>query len=185
MSWFRQKLRDKRGVAAVEFGLMFPAVILLIGGVVEMSNVYRVANRVWASTQTVADQIARQKCVTSAQLDDLVIGVALVMYPFEEDRVSIDVASIGHEEADGDASVIWREQLTGAEASNLTLMDEYGDMIRPEAGLIFAFISYDYTPVFNIFDGSFPISHQAVFRPRRSAFVPLGQCDVGGDDVVS
>lgn len=62
MTWARSLLRDQRGAAAVEFALILPVLLGLIGGVIQYGRVLMVEQAV----RDIIDSSARSAVVTQA-----------------------------------------------------------------------------------------------------------------------
>ena len=75
---FRRRLADlrarsERGVAAVEFALMLPVLLLLLGGIMEFGSIYYVKNNMATVARDVARRLATGE-LTQAQAEQEVVG---------------------------------------------------------------------------------------------------------------
>ncbi|MBA4038549.1 MAG: pilus assembly protein TadG, partial [Bradyrhizobium sp.] len=64
----RQLLRDKRGVAAVEFAVIVPVMLVLFFGVDEFSSVVAVDRKVTLMARTLSDLTSQNDRVSDTQL---------------------------------------------------------------------------------------------------------------------
>jgi Flp pilus assembly protein TadG len=92
---WRRLLRCDRGVAALEFGMVAPLLILLLVAVMELGRMYWVRD----SIEYAAEQTARWAMVNTAATDSQLKARALAQF----DGVSggTPVVSIGHDTANG------------------------------------------------------------------------------------
>ena len=87
-------LNDNRGVAAVEFALVVPLMIVMYLGTVEMSGGIAVNKKVSRVAGTVADLVTQQTSVTEDDLEAIMeIGEA-VLYPYDLRKPDILVTGI-------------------------------------------------------------------------------------------
>jgi Flp pilus assembly protein TadG len=73
--WFAGGLkragRDEKGVAAVEFGLIAPVLLLMLVGTIEVSRAVSMDRRFGTVTSMVADLVAREKTITSGDVNSI------------------------------------------------------------------------------------------------------------------
>ncbi len=62
---------DTRAVAAVEFAIVLPFMLLLYIGGVELGNGMAISVKVSETAHTVADLVSRNQCVTDATLSTM------------------------------------------------------------------------------------------------------------------
>lgn len=87
-------VRDQRGLAAVEFALLAPFLIVIYFGLVELCTGYMAKKRVGHATATVADLTSQQQWIGTSNLDDIAnIGVT-IMKPFSETPLSLRVSGV-------------------------------------------------------------------------------------------
>ncbi|MDA5193917.1 TadE/TadG family type IV pilus assembly protein [Govanella unica] len=77
----RQLLQDQRGIAAVEFALILPFLILLFLGGFELSRFLLINQKVDKSVYAVADIVSQQTSVTNAQLGQIILAASEIMRP--------------------------------------------------------------------------------------------------------
>lgn len=103
-------LGDKRGVAALEFALIAPVLILLYLGTVEMTDGVDVNKNLGRATSMVADLVTQQTTVTVSDLSNIMkIGQATLL-PYRRDTPQITIVSINISAA-GNPTVIWSRRL--------------------------------------------------------------------------
>ena len=86
--------RCERGVAAVEFGLLAPLLLLMFIGTVEISRAIEMDRRFAQVTAMVGDLVAREKTITNADLDKVFDIAQLVMSPYDSTQLNLSVVSV-------------------------------------------------------------------------------------------
>jgi Flp pilus assembly pilin Flp len=102
----RRFLRDRDGVAAVEFAFIMPVMLVLYFGVVVLGQGIEISRKVQLASRTLADLTTQQlpsiitgssadgncpvnnqtPCVSDSNLNDFFAGAKLVMMPFEKSK---------------------------------------------------------------------------------------------------
>jgi Flp pilus assembly protein TadG len=73
--------KDSDAVAAVEFAIVLPFMLLLYIGGIELANGMAISVKVTDTTHTVADLVSQNKCVTSAQVTTILNASSKVIAP--------------------------------------------------------------------------------------------------------
>jgi hypothetical protein len=88
----------RRGMAAVEFAIIAPTLIMMFMGILEMSFRFRAGEEATRYVHQAADLIAREAAQTNASIEVLHEAAVHMMKPLDTaDRLDMDVASIGFE----------------------------------------------------------------------------------------
>jgi Flp pilus assembly protein TadG len=174
-------LADRRGIAAVEFALIAPALIFLVMGVLELSFRFRAADDATRYVHQVADLISREPILTEAGLEDIYAASTHMMMPLDTtDNLDLDVASIGFEGNDATPKLFWR-RVAGSPVS-FSLTEAEGMGVEDES-VIRVGVRYTYESVISsLFGGpTMAIERSAYARPREERLVSMdGQTDDGG-----
>jgi Flp pilus assembly protein TadG len=174
----RLLLRCRRGVAALEFAILLPMLLVLLFGVAEISNMYAADRRVILAAQSCADLVAQEKAVDSTKLDDIASAVQHVMNPLPALSLSFRVTSVTFDATTGAPSVGW-DHTVGAfnPTDHPTPVTSAAGLGLPGESVIVVDLSYRYTPLFtNILPDSFAINELAVARPRRVRTIACNGC---------
>jgi Flp pilus assembly protein TadG len=178
----RRLLSDRRGIAAVEFAMIAPALIFLVMGVLEMSFRFRAAEEATRYVHQIADLVSREEDMTTNQLGELYGAAVHMMMPLDTvDNLDLDVASIGYEGEDSEPAFYWRRVAGAPVAFDLT--DAEGMGLQNET-VIRVGVRYTYESVLsNLFGGSvMAIEREAFSRPRIERVITMdGEIDDGGD----
>lgn len=98
--------RDMAGVAAVEFAMIAPVLILIYFGLTEFCQAYMAQRRMAYATAQVADIVAQSQAITGNDVDDILAIGGLILAPFPESPLTLRVSSITRG-SDGVARVVW------------------------------------------------------------------------------
>jgi Flp pilus assembly protein TadG len=188
-------LKDRSGMAAVEFALIAPAMIIMFMGILEMSARYRASEEATRYVNQVADLISREDTLTTTMLEDILAASVHMMSPLDTvSRLDLDVSSIGYDDPTNTNTPVpelyWRRVAGDAvpfAVSDANGLGDEGDSV------IRVGIRYDYSsPISSLFGGpDIAMVRQAYARPRLVRQIPIdGDIDDGGgtvpffDDVV-
>lgn len=181
---FMRLARSASGLAAVEFALIAPIMILLFFGVVESSGALSASRKSLLASNTLADLVAQETQILKSDLDDLFIGMEDVIDPRDID-VTFRVLSVTFDAADGKVKVDWSYDSAGAEP--YAAGTEYtGDLevalFDDTSSLVIAETAYSYaSPVSQKIIGPLTFDKAASRWPRRPARVRY--CVVAGSCV--
>jgi Flp pilus assembly protein TadG len=169
-AWFTTRLKDKKGVAAVEFAFILPLMVTLFFGVIETSNAIIADRKVTNLTSTVADLVAQTKTVNDAEIQDIFNAAAAILVPFDTAELTIVVSSIVID-GDGNATVDWSSAgpdggTPRTAGSSMTLPT---GLNIPNTSLIVSEVNYTHRSLLQYFIKS-GISLSDIFylRPRMS-----------------
>jgi Flp pilus assembly protein TadG len=166
-------LRDNRGIAAVEFALIAPALIFLVMGVLEMSFRFRAAEEATRYVHQMADLVSRENTLTTSSLEDLYSAATNMMKPLDDvDDLDFDISSVGFDGVDAVPAMYWRRvagtpvDFVAAQAEGMGVQDE--TVIRVG-------VRYTYTSVLtSLFGGeTMAIEREAFARPRVERVVTM------------
>jgi Flp pilus assembly protein TadG len=167
-------VRDQRGMAAMEFALLFPFMILLFFGTIQVSDGVAVDRKVSILARTLSDLISQASTVTSTDFSNAYLIGASVMNPYPGAPVQAKITQLYIDSNTGTPKVVW------STASN-TNPHACGESITVPSGiavkgkyLIMAEVSYSFTPAAG-FDSqmrftppAFNLSDKTFTRPRQT-----------------
>jgi len=180
-SWLRLA-SDTRGLAAVEFALIVPLMLVMFFGTIEISSGVAVDRKVSMVAQTMSDLTSRYTSVTDTDMTNFqAIGDAM-MTPYSATPLKATITQIYIDPSTGVARAQWSKgdsprglgstvsvpaALIGKDSSNKILSNQY---------LIFSEVSYLYVPAVGYVMGKagVTLSDQTYTRPRQSTCVFYG-----------
>ena len=167
----RRMGRDRRGVSAIEFALIVPALILLYVGTVEISNALTVYRRTAQVAATAADLTAQVRDVTKDDIKDIQAAASSILTPYSTDPLKIVLSSVVADDKNN-GKVDWSCASKGGARANNSSYNVPAGLTEPDSSVIVAEIKYTFTPLVGlttIFSpGSFEIARTFYTRPRRS-----------------
>ena len=104
---------DTRGVAAVEFALILPFLLILFLGVAETTNALNHDRKVSQIASTVADLVAQAETINAAEAQDIMVAADEIMAPYSSSALQVIIASVSFDE-DGNPEVDWSVDQDGA-----------------------------------------------------------------------
>jgi Flp pilus assembly protein TadG len=177
----RNKIRDCRGAALVEFALIVPILILLFMGTFEATRVVRTMMKVSNAAQAYANLVASPQTggLSSSDLTNFCTGAQLVMTPFDGTLFSAAVASL----SSGDGvtwTQVWHDTThCGSGVSTISGTSLASGITPTSTGdaVVVVRAQYSYTsPVVDILPGSQTLSDTAFSRPRANTAVTCSSC---------
>ena len=167
---------DTRGVAAVEFALIVPLLLLLYFGVVELTQGAMTEQRTAHTASTIGDLVAQNQSITSAQVGDVFSVGATLMYPYPTTTLKMRVSSLTADASDN-VTVAW-SQASGmtarAKGASVTVP---ANLIAANGSAIMGESQYTYTSVFGQIMPQ-PVVFNEVYylQPRVSTTVTCADC---------
>lgn len=163
----------RKGLAALEFALLFPVMLVLFCSVVEMGNFLTVGRKIAQAAQNCADLITQEKSIDNAKFDDVTQAIRLVMEPYPSTTLAFRVTSVVYNVPTGAASVAWQKNVGTIPAGGPAPTVSATGLGLAGESVVLVNLSYQYTPLFsNIVPSSFTVSEFAVARPRRVRVIP-------------
>lgn len=105
------------GIAAVEFALVLPFMLLLLFGMVEITHAFQIKQRIALAEYVLGDLIGRSEELSSDQIDDVFDAVDLLMAPYTTENFTVAIRAI-EIDSNGNANVLWGRRSDGETASN-------------------------------------------------------------------
>jgi Flp pilus assembly protein TadG len=170
---FRSFLRDRQGVSAVEFALMLPLLITMCFGLLEFHLRFSAVDAIARVSSQTADLVAMNTTQTTASLEDIraATRTALAPLPTGNDRLTIDIASIGIERPGQPPRILWRQ----TSGTPMTLNPNIANNLGSEGeSVIWVGISYRHSsPMALVMPQEQQITYWGLARPRLTRRIAL------------
>lgn len=158
------------GVAAIEAGFLFPVMIMILCGMIDIGGALIANLKVTNASQIVGDLLARDRTTNDAQIDDAIVAGRLALNPLDTSTYGVDIAGIQYVGSTLVPTVRWRETVN---------MEENDDVLERSAGLglqnegvVAVTVQYTFRPFFSDFiTGDIRMSEEAYVRGRKGLFV--------------
>lgn len=176
---FGRLRREKDGIAATEFALLLPIMITMFFGMLEISDALMASRRVYTAVNSLADLVAQERDVTTAEVDQILTGVRNMLQPTTGSSLTLSVTSIIRDPADDTRIIVqWsRNNSGGTPYAAGSLFNKLPDpsVVNASASLIVGEINYNHqSNLTHMFIRSPRLFDQLVSRwPRRSAEVAI------------
>lgn len=166
-----QIVRDQRGVSALEFAMVVPALILLYVGAVEVGNALTIYRRTSQVASTAADLTAQVKKVTKSDIKDIEAAAQSILTPYSTEPLKIVLSSVVADK-NNHGKVEWSCASKGSARAKDSGYPVPNGLTEPNSSVIVAEITYAFTPLVGLTTffspGSFEMSRTFYTRPRRS-----------------
>lgn len=167
-------------VAAVEFALVLPLLLLLYFGSIEASSLYIADRRVNTISATIGDLVSQWDDgdgeMSRDRFDDYLAASISLIYPMSTTGLEIVVTCV-QVLSDGTTKVVWSEPYNGGTArvanSSYTLTPQMNQAAR--GGYIIASeTSYSYLPLLGVvFETEVNLYHENLYLPRFGGLIEI------------
>lgn len=166
----RRFCRHTGAVAAVEFAMIVPVLLLIMLGVTELSNALTAKRKLLNAMQSTADLIGQTTDISDSDLTDIYTAAQLVMNPYDTSNMTIGIASVRFDNTTGDPSVDWSSSFNGGAVTNATTLAEG----RGEEGasIVIVYGTYSYSPLSSIIiPVPITLTETSYVRPRKVSYI--------------
>ncbi|MBV9561392.1 MAG: pilus assembly protein [Bradyrhizobium sp.] len=173
-SHLRSWSTDVQAVAAVEFSIVAPFMLVLMVGGVELGNGMAIKVKVTATAHSIADLTSQQQSINNAQMSNFLDSAAKIFtpYPFTTATGMVTVSEVSTD-ASGAATVTWSDSRYGTARTKgqpITLPTSLAG--TPNVSFILGEASYRYQPNlgYNIV-GTVTLTDSYFLYPRKSVSI--------------
>lgn len=170
--------RHEGGMAAVEFGLIAPLMLMMFIGTVEISQAVGLDRRVALAASSTADLIARDKSIASSS--DMAEKMKLVKHllqPYDDTRIKLSIYQVTADPAnENDHKVSWSYGFQGGAApAKCSPPPESlpSGLLGKGASVVVVKAEYDYEPLIfsHYLNSAVTLTDKATMSPRNSCVV--------------
>lgn len=162
---------NESGLSAIEFAFIFPILIALYMGSVEVTHVLSIDRKVTSIASTTADLVAQSKAVNNGSVQDIFLAASQLIKPFEIGSLSIVVTSVVADENNA-TTVAWSDALNGTARTPGTPVTVPNGITQANTSVIFTEVTYPYNSIIGHFiSGTIDLTDQFYLRPRNSNVV--------------
>jgi Flp pilus assembly protein TadG len=161
-----------RGIAAVEFALILPVLVLLFLASVDAGRAIAIYMKVRAATYTLDAVTNQYSTIQSTDMTSIVGAAAVVLAPYSSSPAVVTLSQISVNSSSS-ATVSWSYSLNGtalAQGAAVTLPSALSTCGTYPCYLIFGQVSYTYTPIYGL-DKSISLADNLYVTPRSSQCV--------------
>ena len=164
--------RDHRGVAAVEFALIFPAMVALYLGCVDVTQILTASRKASGVASAVGDLVAQSIEIDNAGMDNIFLAAGSMLEPFDDTTLTVVVSSI-EADSDGNTTIGWSDAHNASPRGVGSSIVVPEGLIEPNTSLIMSEVTYAYESAVSHMVSGGAVDTDDVFylRPRRSLSV--------------
>jgi len=171
IGFLKRLAKDRRGVSAVEFALIAPAMIAFYFGMAEITQALLAERRAGHAASAVGDLVAQSSQISNGEITDVFSVARTIMLPFNSDvsKLKMRVSSLTAD-SKGVAKVDWSngEGLT-ALGKDQTVTDVPAGLMTSGQSVVMSEVTYSYTsPVTFFMPNAVTFSRKFYLRPRKS-----------------
>ena len=167
--------KDRDGAAAVEFGLIAPAMLLIFFAIIEVSDLLSANRRLTTATSSLADLTTQMTQVLDADVPVLYAAGRAMLAPYDGDKLNQVVTSVRWEADEDDPVVDWSiadgpDAVAHAPGAAFDLPEG----IIAEGGSVIAVeMNYNHASRFSqLVIGEVEFADSFYLRPRRALWIP-------------
>jgi Flp pilus assembly protein TadG len=141
MNLLNTKLKtEQKGIAAVEFALFLPFIIVLWIGIVELTEWQLSSRKVTIATLSAADLISQQIEVNNDRLNDYVAAIKEIMKPsLVESELGVFLASMSLD-VNGNPQIDWKQDSNSSNGDTIPV--EVATLLTETNSVIVAIVNY-------------------------------------------
>ena len=178
----RRILRNEAGIAAVEFAMVLPILLVLWIGGVEVTSALSIDRRLNNFAASVGDLVSRSEAVSYSQLEDIFDLADAALFPYHDAALKVRVTAVTIR-ANGNTQVDWsRARNTTAYGTDTNVNDSLPESLRApaatESQIIMAEVFYTYRPAVGyVVTSDIELDERTYFVPRLSPKVKICPTD--------
>jgi len=156
------------GLAAIEFALIAPVMLVTYFGTVELADALIVNRKATSVASTAADLVAQDTAITNAEMSDVFAALDAILFPYSSADASIVISSV-ISDGQGGAKVAWSDAQNYSARAVDSLVTIPEGLITTGSSVIFAEVRYSYrSPAGQLIYGTIEMSDKFYVRPRRT-----------------
>ncbi len=157
---------DRRAVAAVEFGMVLPFLMIMAFGSLEVADGITVKRKLTHVTSSIGDLVAQSRVITDADMTNLMNVTTAIVKPYPEAPLKVVVSGILLD-SNGSGTVLWSDAKNMAPLQIGAPYEVPVDLRMPNIFLVVSESSYIYTPkVAYVLTGDVTMQDRFFLKPR-------------------
>lgn len=178
---------DEQGIAAIEFAIIAPIMIVMYFGLAEIASTIAVDRKVSHAANVMGDLATQQPDLDDRDVEEIISATLRVIDVNDLNNVSVDIESFilpgSGQPPESRGRIQLNDDFGRFDASNLD-----DKLLNENSGIVVARIQYKYTPIeLRFFDSTITLKETFMLKPRRSDSVEFNDttCRVGSYSDVS
>ncbi|HWA91232.1 MAG TPA: TadE/TadG family type IV pilus assembly protein [Rhizomicrobium sp.] len=159
----------KSGLAAIEFALILPAMLALLFGSIEVTNILIVKSDTTNIASTAADLVAQESTVSNSDITNVFNALNALVYPYSATGMRVVITSV-IDDGKGGGKVGWSDTNSGTARTKGAAVTVPTGLITTGGSVIMAEVTYSYTtPSTYLVKLPVTLSNTFYSHPRRVA----------------
>jgi Flp pilus assembly protein TadG len=173
----RRLSADTRGIAAIEFAMLVPLMLMIFFGTIQISTAVAVDRKVALTARTLSDLISQASSITDTDIANAFAMNTAIMSPYASAPMQSVISQVFIDPTTLVAKVKWSKASNAAVHTCNQVVTVPTALQVPGTYLIMSEVTYNYKPVvgFDIkvafVSTTFPLSDTMFTRPRQSPSV--------------
>jgi Flp pilus assembly protein TadG len=164
----RRFIRDRKGIAAVEFAAILPAMLSLYVGAAELGDGFTVQFKSALVARTITDLASQYVSINNSTMSTILNASSQVISPYSAANMVVTLSEITTD-ANGHATVTWSDSLHGSPRTVGSSVTLPSNLQTANITILLGEVTYPYTPpVGYVFTGTINIKENQFFYPRLS-----------------
>jgi Flp pilus assembly protein TadG len=160
--WYNEK-----GVSAVEFALIAPLMVFIYFGLIELSLLMRVDQRVTSTASSLGDLTARLVTASDADMQELFNAATVTMQPYTAETARMRITSVV-DNGNGETRVAWSDGYNIVAYTPDSQITVPNGLVPSPGSVIVAEVEFDYESTLGVvLDASQTMKDVFYLRPRR------------------
>lgn len=169
-------LRNRRGVALIEFAIVLPVLMLLFFGGFTMASGMAFNRKLSVATRALADLTSQRAAVDRDALSGIVAMGAPIVVPY---RLANGLTRVSQVVTDGngDGRIDWSYAGDGTALARNAAYPLPSDVRFPNTAYLVAEMRYPFRPLASLVPlATIPLGENVIMLPRKSSSVPCTDC---------
>jgi Flp pilus assembly protein TadG len=167
----RDFARGQGGMAAVEFAVLLPFMLVAYLGGIEIGDGVAIDRKVAITTRAVADLASRYTTIKNADMSSILGASSAIIAPYPGGPLVVTVSEVTCD-SKGVPTVTWSDSLNGTARPIGSAVSLPGTLAAPNVTYIWGEVQYAYTPTLGyVMTGTWTLKNQIFMSPRESPSV--------------
>jgi hypothetical protein len=169
--------RDMTAMAAIEMAFVFPVMVILYVGLVDVTNLVSINRRVTLTASTLADLVTQiDGTTTKSEIDGIFESARAIFEPHPVDGISLSL--FGFRLNSGTAQLRWKHTNGASCGATPSGGDEMESLMEDGNDIVVARVCYDHAAIIGSFlgAGDFEIDDELMLRPRQANTLLCSDC---------
>jgi Flp pilus assembly protein TadG len=167
----RDFLAATEGVAAVEFAMLMPLLLLVLFGTLEIGTAIVIKGKLRNAVSTVTEITNQYNTIQNSDMTTILSAAAAIITPYSISNTSIVISEITINNQ-GSATITWSDTLNGTARTTGSSITVPSGIAIANTVLLLGEVSYVYTPAFGYtMTGAMTMSEKLYATPRSGVAI--------------